>query len=122
MSKNQRTSRQEFLKTGSAGIAGASLLTKCSGNQTSPENQSQDRKIMYRILWRTSLRLPVVSMGSTYGIDLVRTALDKGIVYIHTSSRYSERNHERLLGEVLQNRPRECMTWTFPSAWIIMNK
>jgi hypothetical protein len=46
-------------------------------------------------------------MGSTYGIDLVRTALDEGIVYIHTSSGYSERNHERLLGEVFQNRPRD---------------
>ena len=62
---------------------------------------------MFRTLGRTGLRLPVVSMGSTYGINLVRTALDEGIVYIHTSSGYSERNHERLLGEVFQNRPRD---------------
>jgi predicted aldo/keto reductase-like oxidoreductase len=46
-------------------------------------------------------------MGSTYGINLVQTALDEGIVYIHTSSGYSERNHERLLGDVFQNRPRD---------------
>jgi hypothetical protein len=46
-------------------------------------------------------------MGSTYGIDLVRTALDEGIHYIHTSSSYSERNHERLLGEVFEGRPRD---------------
>jgi predicted aldo/keto reductase-like oxidoreductase len=47
-------------------------------------------------------------MGSVYGIDLVPTALDEGIVYIHTSSGYSERNHERLLGNVFQGRPRDC--------------
>ena len=46
-------------------------------------------------------------MGSSYAIDLVHTALDEGIVYIHTSSSYSERNHERLLGDVFRNRPRD---------------
>lgn len=107
MTKTTRTSRREFLKTGLAGIAGASILTKCSGDRTERENLPKDRKIVYRTLGRTGLRLPVVSMGSTYGIDLVRTALDEGIVYIHTSSGYAERNHERLLGEVFQGRPRD---------------
>jgi len=46
-------------------------------------------------------------MGSTYGIELVHRALDEGIAYIHTSSGYAERNHERLLGEVFENRPRD---------------
>jgi predicted aldo/keto reductase-like oxidoreductase len=46
-------------------------------------------------------------MGSCYAIELVRTALEEGFVYIHTSSGYSERNHERLLGEVFRNRPRD---------------
>jgi predicted aldo/keto reductase-like oxidoreductase len=72
-----------------------------------PENQSKDRKIVFRTLGRTGLRLPVVSMGSSYAIDLVRTALDEGIVYIHTSSSYSERNHERILGDVFRDLPRD---------------
>jgi len=107
MAKTPRTSRREFLKMGFAGIAGASILTRCSSNQTNPGNQAKDRKIVYRTLGRTGLRLPVVSMGSSYAIDLVRTALDEGIVYIHTSSGYSERNHERLLGDVFKDRPRD---------------
>ncbi|MCJ7581114.1 MAG: aldo/keto reductase [Candidatus Aminicenantes bacterium] len=107
MIKTFRTSRREFLKAGFAGIAGASILTSCSSNQSNPGDQSKDRKIVFRTLGRTGLRLPVVSMGSTYGIDLVRTALDEGIAYIHTSSGYAERNHERLLGEVFSNRPRD---------------
>jgi predicted aldo/keto reductase-like oxidoreductase len=104
MIKTAHISRRKFLKAGFAGIAGASILTRCSRNQNNPENQSKDLKIVFRTLGRTGLRLPVVSMGSTYGINLVRTALDEGIVYIHTSSGYSERNHERLL---FQNRPRD---------------
>ncbi len=107
MIKTPRTSRREFLKLGFAGIAGASIWARCSRNQTNPENQAKDRKIVFRTLGRTGLRLPVVSMGSSYAIDLVHTALDEGIVYIHTSSSYSERNHERLLGDVFQNRHRD---------------
>jgi len=48
----------------------------------------------------------VVSMGSCYAVNLVRSALDEGIVYIHTSSGYSEKNHERLLGGVFKGRDR----------------
>jgi len=107
MTKATTTSRRDFLKTGLAGIAGVSILTRCSGDRTEPGNLSKDRKIVTRTLGRTGLRLPVVSMGSTYGIDLVRMALDEGIVYIHTSSGYAERNHERLLGETFQDRPRD---------------
>ncbi|UCE40103.1 MAG: aldo/keto reductase [Candidatus Aminicenantes bacterium] len=107
MIKMARISRRKFLKVGFAGIAGASSLTRCSSNQTNPGNQSKDRKIVFRTLGRTGLRLPVVSMGSTYGIEIVRAALDEGIVYIHTSSGYYERNHERLLGDVFQDRPRD---------------
>ena len=107
MSKTRRTSRREFLKVGLAGIAGASILSKCSSDQTNPLNQSKDRKIVHRTLGQTGLRLPVVSMGSSYAIELVHRALDEGIAYIHTSSSYQERNHERILGDVFQNRPRD---------------
>lgn len=107
MNKTRHTTRREFLKAGLAGIAGASIWAGCSRKQTNQENPSKDRKIVYRTLGRTGLRLPVVSMGSAYAIDLVRAALDQGIAYIHTSSSYSERNHERILGDVFQSRPRD---------------
>ena len=45
-------------------------------------------------------------MGSSYGIGLVETALDEGIRYIHTSSSYQEKQHERMLGDVFKKRPR----------------
>ncbi len=107
MAKTPRTSRREFLKASLIGISGASILTGCSSDQTKHANRPKDRRIEYRTLGQTGLRLPVVSMGSAYAIDLVNMALDEGIVYIHTSSSYSERNHERRLGDVFRDRPRD---------------
>jgi hypothetical protein len=63
--KTPRTSRREFLKAGFAGIAGASILTGCSSNQKNPGNQTKDRKIVFRTLGRTGLRLPVVSSAGS---------------------------------------------------------
>jgi predicted aldo/keto reductase-like oxidoreductase len=101
------TSRRDFLRTGTSALAGAAFLSSGACSPRSKEASSKTRKIVHRTLGRTGLRLPVVSMGSVYGVNLVRTALDEGIVHIHTSSSYSERNHERMLGEVFRDLPRD---------------
>ena len=107
MKKRPLTSRREFLKTAGAGLAGAALMSSGACGSRSDGEREKSRKIVRRTLGRTGLRLPVVSMGSAYAIDLARAALDEGIVYIHTSSDYAEGNHERLLGEALKGRPRD---------------
>ncbi|MCK5407111.1 MAG: aldo/keto reductase [Candidatus Krumholzibacteria bacterium] len=107
MKHDRLTSRRAFLQTGATALAGTALLSSDACSPQSKKQAKQDRKFVHRTLGRTGLRLPVVSMGSCYAINLVRTALDEGIVYIHTSSDYSESNHERLMGEVFRDRPRE---------------
>lgn len=107
MAKRQTTTRREFIKSGAAGIAGAAFLASCSGSQLPPAAPSGRKLPAIRTLGRTGLKLPVVSMGSVYAIELVRWALDEGIVHIHTSSGYSERNHERLLGGIFRDLPRD---------------
>ena len=101
-----RTSRRDFLKAGAAGIAGATLLPGCADPDRSGEALRSGTSVV-RTLGRTGLRLPVVSMGSIYAANLARSALDEGIVYIHTSSGYSERRHETLMGKVFEDRPRD---------------
>jgi predicted aldo/keto reductase-like oxidoreductase len=101
------TSRRDFLKTGASGLAGAAMLASGACSPKSEEDSPAARTFIYRTLGRTGLRLPVVSMGSDYAINLVRTALDEGIIYVHTSSGYSGGNHERLLGRVFQGMPRD---------------
>jgi hypothetical protein len=101
------TSRRDFLRMTASGLAGAALLSSGACSPQSKEKPGKARKIVYRTLGRTGLRLPVVNMGSCYALDLVRAALDDGIVYIHTSSGYAENNHERMLGDVFKGRPRD---------------
>ena len=105
MKKRRFTSRRNFLKTGAAGIAGSAFFAGCS--RPAPQKQSGKPNLVYRTLGRTGLRLPVVSMGSIYAVELIRAAHDAGIVYFHTSSSYAERNHERLLGAALRDLPRD---------------
>jgi len=107
MEHNRSRSRREFLTTGAAGVAGAAFLSACDGSRPARKEPATDGPSAYRTLGRTGLRLPVVSMGTGYAINLVRAALEAGIVYIHTSSSYSERNHERMLGEVFRSLPRD---------------
>ena len=106
MAGHRRTTRRDFVKAGSAGIAGAAVLSGCPGAKAPGGGEPRLGRSVIRTLGRTGLELPVVSMGSSYGIGLVATALDEGIRYIHTSSSYSERKHEILLGEAFKNRPR----------------
>jgi len=105
MKRDRSTSRREFLKTGTAGITSAALLSACS--RPVEERPGTPGKPVYRTLGKTGLRVPVVGMGSAYAIELVRAAIDAGIIYIHTSSSYSERNHERMLGEAFRGIPRD---------------
>jgi predicted aldo/keto reductase-like oxidoreductase len=107
MGRGPLTSRRDFLRTGATGLAGAAMLASGACSPKSEEKAQKEGKFIYRTLGRTGLRLPVVSMGSIYAINLVRTALEEGIVYFHTSADYSERNHERLLGKVFRGLPRD---------------
>lgn len=107
MNSRRLASRRDFLKMATSGLAGAALLSSSTCSPGSKKKSEKVGKFVYRTLGRTGLKLPVVSMGSSYAINLVQTALDEGIVHIHTSSGYSERNHERLLGQVFQDRPRD---------------
>jgi len=106
MNDSRLTSRRTFLQTGAAGLAGSAFLCACSRPRSSADTPRRDRKIVFRTLGRTGLRLPIVSMGSAYAVNLVHSALSEGIQYIHTSSSYAERNHERMLGSVFRGRPR----------------
>lgn len=107
MTLRRPTTRRQFLAEGSVGIAGAALLPACSGEAPAVGAQPRAGRSVVRTLGKTGLALPVVSMGSSYAVNLVQTALDEGIVYIHTSSSYAEQNHERLLGEVFRGRSRD---------------
>ncbi|MFH1278646.1 MAG: aldo/keto reductase [Candidatus Eisenbacteria bacterium] len=112
MNDRHHPTRREFLMTGAAGLAGAAFLGSAGGCSRSEENREGARKFVYRTLGRTGLRVPVVGMGAIYAPNLVRAALEEGVAYLHTSSGYAERNHERMLGSILPSRPRNSFVIT----------
>ena len=66
----------------------------------------KEKKIIHRTLGRTGIEVPVISLGGT-GPKITRAALDFGIVYLDTANRYGAGRHEVMLGQILQERPRE---------------
>ena len=107
MIEDRRATRREFLRTGAKGMAAAALVSSCSRAPGPPEPSTVRSPSSVRTLGRTGLRLPVVSIGTVYVEGLLRRALDEGLRYIHTSSSYAERNHERMLGQALKDLPRD---------------
>ena len=97
--------RREFFTAGLGGLVTAAAA--CSRPTPSDRDAPRQGRSTVRTLGRTGLRLPVVSIGSAFEPDLLRAALDAGLVYLHTSGSYAEQNHERILGRVLRGRARD---------------
>ena len=108
MSKNNcYKSRREFFKKGILGMAGISMLPSImKGKYAEKKVAKKEKKIIYRTLGRTGIKVPVISFGST-GPEITRAALDAGIVYLDTANRYGAGRHEVMLGQILKERPRE---------------
>lgn len=105
----QGLKRRAFLKTGLTGaaglIAGSSVLQGQEGRAPS----KKDRKTITRTLGKTGIKLPVISMGvmNSDNPDLVRAALDSGIVHLDTAHGYMRGRNEVMIGGVLKGRPRD---------------
>jgi uncharacterized protein len=101
-----RLNRRGFLRTGITGAAGIVAFhpTFASGNQT-----PNDKKIVYRILGKTGIKVPVVSFGvmRADNPNLCKAAYEKGITFFDTANGYSNGNNETMLGNLLKNYPRE---------------
>jgi len=107
--------RRKFLQYSAAGLAG-SMVPLVSGaahaDTLRPENRKRD--IIYRTLGKTGIKLPVVSLGvmRVDNPNLVRSALDGGIVHLDTANVYQQGRNEEMLGEILTGRPRDSFVIT----------
>ena len=73
------------------------------------EAKAKERKFVYRTLGKTGIKLPVINMGvmNTDNPNLVRAALDSGVVMLDTAQTYQRGQNEGMIGEVLKGRPRD---------------
>ncbi len=105
MDKRLAIGRRDFLKTTATGLGGFAYL---SASLTRPPD-APEKFEGTRVLGRTGIRLPIVSMGvmNTDNPQLVRAALDAGYVFLDTAQGYQRGTNEAMLGEILKDRPRD---------------
>jgi len=115
--QESNTSRRDFFKKSAAGVAGAALLPASLKKDT--KSSAQDKKLIYRPLGKTGIKLPIVSMGATNAanmIDLIKSAFDMGMTHVDTSAGYQRGNHEKNVGQALKGRKRDSyvLATSFP--------
>ena len=103
--------RRDFMKSTLAGFGGYFFLPRIDMKQEFRvvEAKGKERKFVYRTLGKTGIKLPVISMGvmNTDNYNLVRAALDSGMVMLDTAQTYRRGQSEGMLGEMLKGRPRD---------------
>jgi predicted aldo/keto reductase-like oxidoreductase len=103
--------RRGFIKSTLTGFGGFVFLASSDKKQGElvTEKRPEERKFLYRTLGKTRMKLPVISMGvmNSDNPNLVRAALDAGIVHLDTARSYQRGQNERMIGEVLKGRPRD---------------
>lgn len=69
----------------------------------------EKHKLIYRTLGKTGLKVTAVSMGvmNADNPDLVKAALDAGIILLDTAHSYQRGRNEEMIGSVIKGRPRE---------------
>lgn len=99
--------RREFLRSTTAGLGGFVYLRTAA--VAPEEGATAATGAGYRVLGRTGIRLPVISMGvmNTDNPQLVRAALDAGVVHLDTAQGYQRGTNEAMIGGILKGRPRD---------------
>ena len=109
--RGSKSCRRDFLKKTAAGIVGAAIAPSLfsEARAGAPGAEKKERKFVRRKLGKTGLDLPVVSMGvmNADNPELVRAALDAGIVHFDTAHYYQRGRNEEMIGQVVKGRPRE---------------
>ena len=101
----EKFNRRKFLKTGIAGAAGVAVL---STEFAEGKPSKQEKKIIYRTLGKTGIKVPVIGMGvmNANNPALIKAAMDKGITFYDTANGYQNGRNEEMLGEVFKDYPR----------------
>jgi len=84
--------RRDFMKTTLAGCGGLFLLASEAKGQEAKvvDSKRKARKFHYRTLGNTGLKLPAINMGvmNSDNPNLIRAALDSGMVLLDTAHGY----------------------------------
>ncbi|RLD31531.1 MAG: hypothetical protein DRI73_08575 [Bacteroidetes bacterium] len=105
-----KQTRRKFLRNGLLAVTGSSVIVpSIAGSTRNGKEETAKQDFVYRTLGKTGIKIPIVSMGTgnTDNPALIRAAIDKGVKLFATSEYYHNGNNEKMLGEVLKDRPRD---------------
>lgn len=96
-------SRREFFAKSSAGVSAVALYGNPYKQKSNIEKKS-DGEIIYRVLGKTGIRLPIISMGVMNADNpaVVKRAYEIGIKHFDTAWRYQNGRNERMVGQVIK--------------------
>ena len=99
--------RRGFLKSTIIGTSGT-IIGASSVIASEKSAALDNKKIITRKLGNTGIELPIVSMGSVRSgnPNLVKVAIEAGIMHFDTAYRYQRGQNEIILGEILKEYPR----------------
>jgi len=113
---SKRLGRRDFFKIEMAGAVGwltSGTWLKGESKKTLVKPQqpttTDKPKLIYRTLGKTGLKVTAVSMGvmNADNPDVVRAALDSGIILLDTAHSYQRGRNEEMIGSVIKGRPRD---------------
>ena len=112
---NRKLNRRRFLSSTSIGVLGVGLLGN-KGFATNIKDQKNDlpRKLVYRTLGKTGIKVPVIGMGilASGSPALMKAALDAGItLFDSTAGQPQQIRNEEMIGEVLKGLPRKSVIY-----------
>jgi len=117
MSDSPKTlDRRSFIRSGLIGAAGLGTLSALPSSLAAgqkafqaPGAKAKKSGFITRKLGKTGVTLPIVSMGvmNSNNENLIKAALDAGIVHLDTANGYQRGTNEIVIGKVLQGRPRD---------------
>jgi predicted aldo/keto reductase-like oxidoreductase len=109
--KNKGVSRRWFIGGAATGVVSTGLdlsgySRAVSLEAAAAEAETPAPKIVYRVLGRTGLEIPLISFGvmNSDNPDLLRRAFDLGLNHLDTAHGYLRGNSEQVIGEVVEQR------------------
>src|SRR4030043_1874214 len=94
--------RRHFMKSTLAGFGGFFFLASNDKKQEEKviDIKGKEKKFIYRTLGRTGLKLPIINMGvmNSDNPNLIRAALESGMVLLDTAHAYMPGRDEEGIG------------------------
>jgi predicted aldo/keto reductase-like oxidoreductase len=109
----KKDDRRGFLKKGAAGLGAMMVFPAMAQEGSEPEKPAKPKKekkpIKTRPFGKSGYEWPILSMGvgACDNPEVLRAALDAGVVMLDTAWAYGNGTNETMIAEVVKDRPRD---------------